>query len=250
MGRIHSRPRPSPLSLGTPTKAERERLVAQLEVERSRLTALFEKSPAAVAVLQGEELRFSFTNERYRRLFGREGDLVGRTLAEAFPEACEQGFDAILREVVATGLPYAHPELAQALRDAESFSYAISHDLRTPLRAVASTASVLLEELGPELREEHRELLQRQARSVVRMGGLIDDLLGLSRLGRQEIVRQPLDMSRLARKAPSSGAEIEVQEGMAAVGDPRLAALVWAILIDNALKFSPQGGRVRAGFDG
>lgn len=94
--------------------------------------------------------------------------------------------------------------LDQAAADAEGFEYAIAHDLRTPLRAVAASASILLEELGPSLGCEHRGLLERQAQNAVRFGRLIDDLLELSRLNRAVPRRRPVDLSGLVRRLGAS----------------------------------------------
>ncbi len=144
-------------------------------------------------------------------------------------------------------------ELQRTVREAEGFNYSISHDLRTPLRAMVATASILLEELGEELDEEHRALLVRQAENAKRMGRLIDELLRLSRLARVEVVRQPLDMSEKARSVfeelsahhGTNGCRVEVQPGMVAEGDPGLVRTVLHNLLGNACKFSPQGGTVR-----
>ena len=146
-------------------------------------------------------------------------------------------------------------ELQRTVQEAEGFNYSISHDLRSPLRAMVSTASILLEDLGPELDEEHRDLLRRQAENAKRMGVLIDELLRLSRLARVPVNRQPLDMTTKARSVAEevrqadedNGCAVEVQEGMAATGDPGLVRTVLHNLIGNACKFSPQGGTVTVG---
>ena len=143
-------------------------------------------------------------------------------------------------------------ELREAVEEAERFNYSISHDLRTPLRAIAATSQVLIEEAGPELSESHRELLERQSHNARRLGLLIDQLLRLSRLGRVEVVRTPLDMTAIARsvaeeigQAGDSACSIEVLEGMRGEGDPALVRLVYANLVGNACKFSCGKGAVR-----
>jgi PAS domain S-box-containing protein len=67
-----------------------------------RLRGVFDQLPAAVAVILGSELRFAFANEAYQRLAGRK-QLEGRTIDDAIPEAREQGFVALLEQVLATG---------------------------------------------------------------------------------------------------------------------------------------------------
>ncbi|RYG46396.1 PAS domain S-box protein, partial [bacterium] len=98
------------------TEKERERFLAQLTVQQERLIGLFQMSPSAIAVLQGDELRYEYANEVYRRLFTGGKDVVGLTLAEVLPEACEQGFDRLLRDAMATGVPFRHPETPFTMR--------------------------------------------------------------------------------------------------------------------------------------
>jgi PAS domain S-box-containing protein len=144
-------------------------------------------------------------------------------------------------------------ELQRAMAESEGFNYSISHDLRAPLRAIVSTSRILLDDLGPTLEDEHRSLLERQAFNANRMGVLIDELLRLSRLSRVEVVRKPLDMTAKARAIAAElehGCQVEVQEGMTAMGDPGLVRTILHNLIGNACKFSPQGGTIRVRQEG
>jgi len=149
-------------------------------------------------------------------------------------------------------------QLEEAVREAEGFNYSIAHDFRSPLRAVAWTSNLLIEELGEALGEEHRELLQRQANNAVRLGRLIDELLRLSRLSRVDVNREPLNITRKAKEifahfvqdGQSNGCRLEAQPGMTAQGDPGLVRTVLDNLIGNACKFSPSGGVIRVSQDG
>ena len=144
-------------------------------------------------------------------------------------------------------------ELRQAVEEAEGFNYTISHDLRTPLRAMSSTSQMLLEEAGDALTEEHRELLRRQAHNAARLGLLIDQLLRLSRLGRVAMVRSRLDLTEIAESIVEElasarldrGCAFDVAPGMVADGDPALVRLLLGNLMENACKFSPPGSPVR-----
>lgn len=141
-------------------------------------------------------------------------------------------------------------ELATAVREAEGFDYSVSHDLRRPLLAISSTASVILDELGPTLSEAHRTLLRRQVHNVGFLGKLIDDLLRHSRLARVAMTREPLDVTALARGVAENvetPCGITVQEGMAAEGDAALVRTVFDHLLKNACKFSPGGGSIAVG---
>lgn len=125
--------------------------------------------------------------------------------------------------------------LQRASLEAEDFDYSIAHNLRAPLRAVAATASILLEESASALSVDHRRLLERQVYNVSQFGELIDDLLAYSRVGRAEIRSRPVDVTEMVcRLAP----EADVQRGMKAIADPELTAIALGCLVDNARKFS------------
>ncbi len=145
-------------------------------------------------------------------------------------------------------------QLEAANREMEGFTYSVSHDLRAPLRAIVATSRLLQEEYGPELPEDARGLLTRQASNANRLATLIDELLQLSRLSRGEMRREEIDLSTMAdevvaelRRDREVQAHVRVEPGLRANGDPRLVRLVVLNLLDNALKFSPAGGMVTVG---
>lgn len=147
-------------------------------------------------------------------------------------------------------------ELELANRELEGFTYSVSHDLRAPLRAIIANSRMLLEDAPPELSEDQRSMLNRQAVNAKRLGDLIDDLLRLSRISRQDMRNESLDMTSMAEElAEEIGArepgkvQIEVEKDMGSQGDPRLVRFVWQNLIENAVKFSPPGGRIWVGKD-
>ena len=69
----------------------------------------------------------------------------------------------------------------------EKFSYSVSHDLRAPLRAINGFSQALLEDYGSTLPPDGQSLLARVRENATRMGGMIDDLLILCRLGRKQL---------------------------------------------------------------
>ena len=73
--------------------------------ERERLTQLFEQAPSFMAVLAGPEHRFESVNPAYQRLIG-DRDVIGRTVAQALPDAAAQGYVSLLDTVYATGRAY------------------------------------------------------------------------------------------------------------------------------------------------
>jgi hypothetical protein len=146
-------------------------------------------------------------------------------------------------------------ELSEALEDLESFSYAIAHDLRGPLRAIVSTSEILRAETSAILAEEQLSLLDRQSFNGRKLSALVDDLLRFARLGRQGILREPVNVSELAMNiiagiSPAHGSKkpsFNVQGGLRVRGDPALIRILLENLIQNAVKYSPEGGTVRIG---
>jgi PAS domain S-box-containing protein len=131
--------------------------------------------------------------------------------------------------------------LEAANRELEGFTYSVSHDLRGPLRAIMSTSMILKEDFGSNLPAEAKDQLERQARAAKKMGDLIDDLLRLSRIGRQEMVCSPLDLTAMAHEVLGElpqKAECKIQDGMTVKADAKLMKLAVQNLLDNALKFS------------
>jgi len=139
-------------------------------------------------------------------------------------------------------------QLEEAVKELEGFTYSVSHDLRGPLRAISASSMILREDYGESLSEEGLYHLNRQAEAAKKMGALIDDLLKLSRIGRQQLSPTLFDISEAAREVAVElgGVErIEIESGLQAFGDPRLIHFVLLNLMENALKFSPDGGTVR-----
>lgn len=148
-------------------------------------------------------------------------------------------------------------EIAAANAELNAFSYTVSHDLRAPIRAIDGFTSVLADELGDSPSPMAKDMLTRVRANAVRMGQLINDLLELSRLSRQEMQLQAVDMqaevaSILEELAPLRGAAtIEVGELPQAQADRVLIRQVWSNLIVNALKYSARAPApvVRIGYE-
>ena len=92
-----------------------EQVLAQQRIEESQqqLLALFEQSPVGIAIISEDELTFQMVNSFYCELTGRTAaQLVGKPLLDALPELQGQGFDVLLKEVFATGVPFIAKEVA------------------------------------------------------------------------------------------------------------------------------------------
>lgn len=144
-------------------------------------------------------------------------------------------------------------ELERANDELTGFTYHVSHDLRAPLRAIVATSRMLQQDYADVLPKDATALLQRQVAAANRLGTLIDELLKLTRLTREELHTVPLDVTRLARDVAEENtlenqqARIQVEDGLRAKGDPRLVRLLIGNLVANALRYSPQGGTVTVG---
>jgi PAS domain S-box-containing protein len=141
-------------------------------------------------------------------------------------------------------------------RELESFSYSVSHDLRTPLRAIDGFARALEEDYGARLDGEARGYIERVRRATHRMGQIIDDLLQLARLARGELRSEAVDMTALAGEVdaalraaePEREVEFEAAPGLRAVGDSRMLRLVLENLLGNAWKYTSRQPRARIEF--
>jgi len=147
-------------------------------------------------------------------------------------------------------------ELERAVDELGAFSYSVSHDLRSPLRAMAGYSDMVLEEDGAKLSEASRLHLARIRASSVRMAGLIDGLLSLSRLSRATRNDTTVDLSGIARGIvaelrsadPQREVDVLVQEGIETVGDAGMMSLVLQNLLSNAWKFTRSTARARIAF--
>ena len=157
-------------------------------------------------------------------------------------------FNAMVTTLATTDADRRHQaaRLEEANAELESFAYSVSHDLRAPLRGIDGFGAILVEDYGAALDDDGREYLARIRAATQRMGRLIDDLLKLSRVGRAELVRQPVDLSELAgriagelrRADPSRAVTFTVAPGLEVDADPALAEVALANLLGNAWKFT------------
>jgi signal transduction histidine kinase len=90
-------------------------------------------------------------------------------------------------------------ELESKNEELESFSHAVAHDLRAPLRSIDGFGLILLEDFADKLDEEGKQHLRYIRESAQHMARLIDDLLALSRVTRGEFQRAPVDLGVIAR---------------------------------------------------
>lgn len=137
-------------------------------------------------------------------------------------------------------------ELAAANQELEGFAYAVSHDLRAPLRAMSGFSRALAEDYGDRLEGEAKRYLEQIDLASRSMGGLIDGILALSRSTRGELRRNAIDISALAsrlleemsRGEPDRRVTWRVEPGLRVNGDERMIEAVLRNLLDNAWKYT------------
>jgi len=138
-------------------------------------------------------------------------------------------------------------ELKEAYNELESFSYSVSHDLRSPLRRIEGFVNILSDDYKDTMPEQSLPYLQRIVDSTHRMTELINDLLNFSRLIRQpvsnqlvhpdEIVRSVVD-ELLGSDLSRQTMEIMIEDMPSCNADPVLLRQVYFNLLDNAIKYS------------
>ena len=137
-------------------------------------------------------------------------------------------------------------ELAAVNQELESFAYAVSHDLRAPLRAVEGFARAIVADPGTTLSAASKSDFDRVQAAATRMGHLIDDLLVLSRITRQDLRRERVDVSSMAHEViadlrtgePMRAVDVRIQDDVFATGDQRLIRVLLTNLLSNAWKFT------------
>ena len=137
-------------------------------------------------------------------------------------------------------------ELESTNKELEAFTYSVSHDLRAPLRRIDGFAKLLVDEYSAELPDEARHYLGRVRDGARQMGMLVDDLLNLARLGRQDVKLQVAGLSSIVQRVTTSlqrdaeGRDIDwqIQPLPFVECDPALIEVVFTNLISNAMKYT------------
>lgn len=150
-------------------------------------------------------------------------------------------------------------QLEATNKELEEFSYSMSHDMRTPLRALDGFSKILQEEHGDSLDDEGKRLVKVLRDNAQRMGRLVDDILHYLGLGRRKVECATVDMNGLVqevyahvRKALPEERHMQVEVGVLppAWGDPAMLREIWECLLSNAVKFTPGDAEVRVEING
>jgi PAS domain S-box-containing protein len=178
-------------------------------------------------------------NGRAFRAFGITQDISVRKLAELEIQRLNASLEQRIQERT--------EELKSAYSELESYSYAVAHDLRSPLRIINGFAQAL-EEDNPGLKPGSQSHIQRIKDSSRRMGKLIDGLLKLSQYTRGDVQRQPISitdiatrvLTELANDQPERKVVWSVAPNLLAQADPALIEAMLQNLLHNAWKYTAQ----------
>jgi light-regulated signal transduction histidine kinase (bacteriophytochrome) len=137
-------------------------------------------------------------------------------------------------------------DLERLTREFDAFTYAVSHDLRAPLRAIDGFSEMLVEDCAAQLDADGNHYVTRIRAGARRMAMLLDGLLHLSRIGRTAFMVERVNLSQLATQIvaelrtahPDRTVSVEIEDGLHATGDRRFLQMALSHLLDNSWKFT------------
>jgi len=137
-------------------------------------------------------------------------------------------------------------QLKAAYAELESFTYSVSHDLRSPLRVINGFARILIQDMADRMRPEEKEYMEIIGEKAVRMDALIKDMLKLSTVDKTDLIKDDVDMhaivvnvlEELNYALGGHNADINIMALPRAICDNSMIKQVWVNLISNAIKYS------------
>lgn len=214
---------------------EPDYFISVVEDIQARKDAELALARSQAAALEGRE------QARLAALNQMEDAIAARKIAERV-----QGEISTLNADLERRVAERTAELTAANRELDSFAYAVSHDLRAPLRAMNGFAQALNEEFGERLEGDGKSYLEQIDIACRKMGELIEGILALSRSTRGELRRDAVDISALAgnvlaelqREEPERRVQVLVEPGLHVNGDARMVESVMRNLLGNAWKYT------------
>jgi PAS domain S-box-containing protein len=177
-------------------------------------------------------------NNELENMIGLGVDITGRILAEQKIEELNQNLEEMVLKRT--------NQLELAIKELDAFSYSVSHDLRSPLRAVDGWSLALLEDFGESLDPQAIEYIKRVRIESQRMALLIDDLLNLSKIGKIQLKIKKIDFSAFCQKifdreletTDRNDFQLVIDKELFIEADENLLDIMMTNLITNAIKFS------------
>ena len=223
---------------------------------RERLEGVVRERTSELTVAHGEHQRMCQTRDELAvRVTQQTAELTqGNVALQTEMTERKRGEETIER--LNDDLLARNENLEFANKELESFIYSVSHDLRAPLRHISGFADLMMKNVADKLDEKDKRYLSRIHDGTEKMSRLIDDLLNLSRISKQEIQRTEVNISEIAasivaelREAhPDRSVEVEIKEGLTANADSRLIEVLLSNLLGNAWKFTAETERASIEF--
>jgi PAS domain S-box-containing protein len=167
--------------------------------------------------------------------------------------AIATGIDITDRKRAEEALQTRTKELEIANRDLESFSYSVSHDLRSPLSVIQGLSNIILEEYGSKLDEHGKDILIHITDASNKMDSIMTDLLNLARISRENLNCHEIDLNpivngvidELRQSEPQRNVKINIASKISAHADPKLMTIAFKNLIENAWKYTGKNPNAR-----
>lgn len=235
-------PRDQPLTLqdllSRVDEGERAAVTARLQESLRELRHFSEEFRVMNEGFRSRWIRLDAGHASSQRMTGVVQDISERKHSEIRLKLLNDGLESLVTERTA--------ELKQSLKELETFSYSVAHDLRSPVRVIVGYSQELIREHPSALGQDDINLIQRIASAGQRMGALIDALLHMSRLSQVPMQLHVVDLSAIASEIaallmaaePNRVAQVQVSPNLEAMADPTLVHSLLDNLLRNAWKFS------------
>lgn len=172
------------------------------------------------------------------------GILLWRILKKTAIEPLQQ--EIMEHKKTEQALQKSSHELQMYTQELESYSYSIAHDLRAPVRAIISFSQILKSDANEKLDKNEHQVLDRVISAGKYMAELIDDILSLSRITRDDIHEEPVELGELAQhtidrlreREPQRNVVFSVESGLRVRGDARHLQILIENLFSNAWKYT------------
>lgn len=187
-------------------------------------------------------------DHRCRGVYDVDGTFLGRrgSNSDATERVRAQEEIKQLNEQLSYRLVDRIAQLDMANRELESYAYAVSHDVRTPLRAIDGFSETVLQDEGDKLSPGAADDLRRVRAAAQEMARLMDDLLGFSKVTHRDLLRRSVDVSALAAEVAAELAaddaarrvQVSIEPDLVADADPVLLRMILRELLGNAWRFT------------